>query len=364
MTDRLPILGWDVGGAHLKAVLLNESGEVQAVVQVPCPLWRGIEQLQSARTAVLHQLHLQRHDVQHAVTMTGELADAFADRASGVAAIVTEMQRGGQVWFYAGERWLQAGQAVVQPQRLASANWNASATWLAAQVGEALLVDIGSTTSDLIPLAGGRVVCRGHDDASRLQCSELVYSGVVRTPLMALAPRVPFAGEWTTLAAEHFATSADIYRLLGQLAAEDDQADTADGRSKSVAHSRQRLARMLGQDEADASPGAWLQLAQALRQLQLDQLIQAALRVLSRLEIVPEAPLISAGVGRFLVPALAAALGRSCHDAAEYIVAQAGDPALRLAASKALPAYAVAQLYFSHTGQTPLSTTADGGSLS
>ena len=43
-----PIIGWDIGGAHLKAVLLDANGNVLNIKQLPCPLWRGLHELDSA----------------------------------------------------------------------------------------------------------------------------------------------------------------------------------------------------------------------------------------------------------------------------------------------------------------------------
>ena len=50
-----PIIGWDVGGAHLKAALIIE-GVVTQVEQHVCPLWKGIEYLAVSYT------HLRAHE--------------------------------------------------------------------------------------------------------------------------------------------------------------------------------------------------------------------------------------------------------------------------------------------------------------
>ena len=47
------ILGWDIGGANLKAARINTAGAVSAVIQIPCPLWRGLSELaQAMQTAI------------------------------------------------------------------------------------------------------------------------------------------------------------------------------------------------------------------------------------------------------------------------------------------------------------------------
>jgi len=344
------ILGWDVGGAHLKAVLIeSESGHVKVlqVIQLPCPLWRGVDTLVEAVQNILSQLQAQFHIVphHHAVTMTGELADIFADRNSGVLEIADIMSQllPGRVRFYAGKSGFVAiADVAFNTSHIASANWHASASLVARESGQGLFVDIGSTTSDLALFANHVPQVRGYSDAERMRYEELVYTGVVRTPLMAIASRISFDGEWVTLAAEHFATTADIYRLTGELDAAADLADTADGKGKSIEESARRLARMIGHDAGDAGILQWICLAQALRHSQLHLLLQAASRALSRQLVKPDAPLVGAGAGSFLVHHLANQLQRPYVDASSLI--RGNDDALRAAAAVCLPAYAVAVL--------------------
>ena len=163
---------------------------------------------------------------------------------------------------------------------IASANWHASARFVAARLGNGLFVDMGSTTTDLIALADGEVAARGYTDAERLEAGELVYTGMVRSFLMSIAARVPFQGRSMPLMNEYFANMADVYRLLGELPPGADQQATADGREKTVEGSRARLARMLGLDAAEASKEAWIEVARAFREAQLRTLHDAAMLVL------------------------------------------------------------------------------------
>ena len=83
------IIGWDVGGAHLKAVLLDANGKLISVIQVPCALWRGLAELEVAIDLILNTFKHQ--PALHAITMTGELVDLFASRKAGVQAISSTM---------------------------------------------------------------------------------------------------------------------------------------------------------------------------------------------------------------------------------------------------------------------------------
>jgi probable H4MPT-linked C1 transfer pathway protein len=290
----------------LKVALADTEGRLHRCETLFTPLWRGLEHLDRALETITAELPQER--AAHRVTMTGELVDLFEDRAKGVARLAGRMAERlppGPVHLYAGPYGLvPLRQAVEQADTIASANWHASARLVALRLPAALLVDIGSTTTDLIPIADERVRARGYSDRERMTLEELVYTGVVRTPVMALARRVPLGGEWISLAAEHFATAADVYRLTGELPPNADLGETADGRSKDEAHSALRLARMLGDDAREREPEEWRRLACHLRDCQLETIGRACARQLSA--GLPEtAPLVGAGVGRFLVKRLA-----------------------------------------------------------
>ncbi len=304
MTARATTVGWDLGGAHLKRVVLDEQGRITDARQLACPLWRGLEHL----TAALESAHTP-DDAVHAVTMTGELCDNFGSRAAGVAAIANTAVRvlgSKSTRLYAGPAgWLTAD-ALNADNALgcASANWYAMAAAVARRCPDALLIDVGSTTTDLVPITGGRVACRGFDDASRLRCAELVYTGIVRTPLMALADSAPFAGETHGVAAEYFANMADVYRLRGDLPEGADLQDTADGEDYSLASSARRVMRMLGTDfDGEISPAR--QVADYFAYRQFDVLQRALLRVMSGMS-GNCVTIVAAGAGHFLVERLAA----------------------------------------------------------
>lgn len=331
------VIGWDVGGAHLKGARA-EDGRITAVVQVPSRLWLGLAELETALTEARSRLG---EADRHAATMTGELADVFADRAEGVSALAGFLsERLRPLRLYGGRAgWLEPARAAQHVTDIASANWHASATLAARAVPDGLLVDIGSTTTDLIPIRTGRVGAAGYTDGERLACGELVYTGLARSFVMALAPRAPFAGSWTTLACEHFATSADVYRVLGELPEEADLMPTADGRDKSPAASRARLARMVGRDVADAPERHWRALATWFAERQLRRLADAVMLIASRGTLPDAAPVVAAGIGRHVVERLAQRLRRPCIAFAEI----AGD-ARRVALGHCAPAAAVALL--------------------
>ena len=137
----------------------------------------------------------------------------------------------------------------------------------------AILIDIGTTTADLIPLDSGQVCARGRSDTERLQTGELVYAGVRRTPICALATELPLRGVPTGLAAEIFASTLDAYLILGDIEQEPKNLSTADGRPATVGAARDRLARMVGADREGFSAQDAIEFAQAADECLTERLL-------------------------------------------------------------------------------------------
>ena len=325
-------VGWDVGGAHLKACLVqavaHEAGtrlQVRDAAEWACPLWQGLHHLREAIAAAQRRWP-QCAGAAHAATMTGEMVDLFAHREVGTLALGDALAATlqGPIHFYAAAAgWCGHAELAARWREVASANWHAGAALAARRVEHGVWVDIGSTTTDLIALAGGRVHAQGPSDAERLASGELVYHGVVRTPLCALAPRVVHRGREFNVMNEFFATSADVYRLTGELDPGHDLQPAADGAGKDPHATRQRLARMIGLDARDASEAQWLATAEAWRALQLTEIAGQLRRVLNAAGLPAEAPLVAAGCGDFLVARLAAESGRPCLVFADLVGAAA-----------------------------------------
>lgn len=332
-------VGWDIGGAHLKMVALDSTGGVVQTRQLAAPVWQGLEQLSQAfRTALAS---LPDSDVVHAVTMTAELADCFTDRASGVQALLDEVDRqlGANTRVYSIDGLLSLDEGRRSVLKVASANWHASAVLVGRYCKEALLVDIGSTTSDIIPIRRGMPVPRGYTDRQRMQYDELLYTGVVRTPVMAIAQYAPVDGVQQHLAAEQFAVMADVYRLLDELPENVDLLPTADGGSRDKAGSARRLARMACADSDEHALSVWQSLARHIKHCQKQLLLPAFEKIRKRYGLPGTAPVVGAGCGRFLVKQLADQRGYAYLDALEIMQNKSNHD---LRTTDMLPAFAVA----------------------
>lgn len=338
------IIGWDIGGAHLKAAVLHQDGTILKVLQHPCPLWKGLETLHQAFAELLKQLPAAPR--LHALTMTGELVDLFPGREYGVKAIIaTAVQVLGEnrLHIFAADR------GFIKPAEIhaglidaiASANWYASAAYTASKISAGLFIDIGSTTTDILLLENSAVQFAGMTDFQRLESEELVYTGIIRTPVMAVARSTVFNGQRIGLMAEYFATLADVYRLTGELDETHDQTPTADGAPKTVADSARRLARMIGHDFYAHELPQWIGFARNLRAQQL-QIIQGACeRQLSR-SSAASVTFIGAGVGRFLAERLARQLDYPYRDFGTFFSAPLQESPMSCA--DCAPAVAVAVL--------------------
>lgn len=340
MTD---FIGWDIGGAHTKAVHLNVLGVVLNAHQVPCALWRGLGELEVAVAEVLRQFALVDHQVHHVVTMTGELVDLFPNRRHGVEAIARLLRGllGENVRFYAASHGFVSYTQVAQYSSwIASTNWHASASVIAQRVPDAILVDMGSTTTDIIPIRHGKVAMVGFSDAERMRDDTLVYTGVVRTPIMALATKLSFEGREVNVAAEYFATMADVYRLTGELDSAYDHADTADGKGKTLEDSARRLARMIGYDVEDRPLADWQLFALECKRVQQQQLKAALQKHLEVAKLV-----VAVGAGAFLIESLAQSMGLA-YQRLEALMENTQDTRI----SVCFPAYAVARLALEEGG--------------
>jgi probable H4MPT-linked C1 transfer pathway protein len=330
----MSLLGIDIGGANLKAA----DGRGWAV-SVPFALWRNPQQLAQRLGQLVESSPAAGRLV---VTMTGELCDCFSNKAEGVGHILDAVQtvakdRDVRVYCVDG-RFATTGEARESPQLAAASNWHALATFVCrfmlSRTG--LLIDVGSTTTDVIPLVDGRVAAQSRNDTERLLSHELLYRGVGRTPICALTNAVPLRSQLCRIAAEVFATTADAYLLLGDLA-EDLEADwTADGRPLAKKFARQRIARQLCADADELQSEDFNEIANAVRDVQHGELAGSIRAVADRLPEPPSVCVLS-GTGEFLAEAVVRRVLLGCRIAS--LAREIGPRA-----SGCAPAHAVAVL--------------------
>jgi probable H4MPT-linked C1 transfer pathway protein len=327
-------LALDIGGANLKAADGEGFAEAYAFA-----LWREPDRLAQELRTIIAEAPESTH---LAVTMTGELADCFESKTQGVQHIlkaVNEAADGRHTRVYLADGMLVTPQvAAMKPQLAAASNWHALARFCGrfASEGTAVMIDVGSTTSDLVPLIDGKPVTVGKTDTERLLSGELVYTGVERTPACALLRTVPYRGQPCPIATELFATTRDAWTILGDLPEDGDEKGTADGRPATKAHSRVRLGRLICADEESFNHRDAALIAESIADVQTSQLLAALKDVFKRLP-QPPSKIILSGHGEFLSRRVLDALGVSAP-----IVSLARE--LKPSISRCAPAHALAVL--------------------
>ena len=256
-------LALDIGGANIKVA----DGKDFALTR-PFPLWKAPSQL----TPVLREVIAQSPANDHlAISMTGELADCFATKTEGVLQILAAVEQASDGRHTGSLRRTVVGSRCrrsSRPLECAASNWHAAARFAARYLHQderGLLIDIGSTTTDLIPLGWDGPRTPARTDLDRLLRGELLYSGVVRSPVCGVTQRVPYRNQQVPLALELFATMRDVYTVLGELPEDAGDLDTADGRPATKVAARRRLARMLCADESEFHHRDAVLLAQSVR---------------------------------------------------------------------------------------------------
>lgn len=270
------ILGLDIGGANIK--LSDADGNTSAVAFA---MWTDYEQLSTTLKA--HAAEFDTPDMI-ALTMTAELADCFESKQQGVDFVIDAVENAFhgipvRVWLTTGE-FAEPDDARELASLVAAANWHALATWIgrAVPAGPAILIDVGSTTTDIIPLIDGRPVPTGLTDMERLISGELVYSGVGRTPACAIVQSVPLRDQPCPVAAESFATIADALLVCEMLDEDPMATDTADGRAFTRPYSLNRLAHLLCCDATELTEGELFLVAETI----VDQAIANSVDAMTR----------------------------------------------------------------------------------
>jgi (4-(4-[2-(gamma-L-glutamylamino)ethyl]phenoxymethyl)furan-2-yl)methanamine synthase len=259
------MIGIDVGGANLKVV----GGD--GVHIHPCPLWQG------APLKELLRCHRTAPGTEAAVVMSGELADCFSGKAEGIAFIVDAVRDVfPEARFYGTDSRFH-DQACTA---LAAANWLASADYLREFFPGAVLVDIGSTTTDIIPL-GHFPTLLGLTDIQRLQKGFLVYTGMLRTSIPTLLPAVTLGGIRTPVSTEFFACSGDAHHVLGHITEEQYAGDTPDHQGTDRAACLRRLARVVCADVGEIGEEGAIRIAVEFAGVQQGMIHQAVARAVT-----------------------------------------------------------------------------------
>lgn len=313
-------LGLDIGGANTKAILLK-GGKVKKHWLRYIPLWKSKGDLGHFLT----QLAKSTCPDIVGTTMTAELCDVFGSKREGVVEMVKTICKAfgddACLFMSLDGILLNHKQSHALPEKLVAANWVASGLVVGKRYPNCLFIDIGSTTTDIIHVREGRPVPLGRTDFQRLRTSELVYTGVLRTPLPCVCSEISLGREKIGVAAENFAIMADVYRVLGMLKGGDYTCETPDGRGKDKKSCMQRIARAFCSDLGELGEPHVLRAAEIFHRKQVELVTRALRKVMGLHKIPKKTDLVVTGLGRRILAERAfrkAGLSRMVNLAAIY----------------------------------------------
>jgi hypothetical protein len=310
--DDLRIIGWDIGGANTKASIITFSGEkiinIRSVLRY-FPIWiDGKEKLPEVLRELKKQLLKDEKVDAVAVTMTAELSDAYYTKREGVNHILDSVEivfqdEDAMIRVLDADAKLRTvEEARMQPLKVAAANWPATAWLVARHLKNTILVDTGSTTTDVIPIIGGNIAAIGKTDPERLVAGELIFTGALRTPIPAIIKTLTYHKKPCRVSSEKFALSADVHLVLGHISEDEYTCDTADGRGKNRKDSLARLARVICADTEILNEKEIVDLAREIYDAQLDSISDGIEQVAQTHHITSKSkdkyPVTVAGLGR------------------------------------------------------------------
>lgn len=307
------VIGWDIGGVNTKATLIIfRDGTIvqQKVASQYFEIWQNREAL----IEILRNLAEKLGSAEAmGVTMTAELSDAFRNKREGVSFILNCLEEAfPNLPLYVLDvsgKFVGVETAAQNPIQVAASNWTASALLVSQMYPNCLFVDIGTTSTDIIPIINGQIATRGRNDLTRLQAGELVYMGALRTNINTIVPAIPVNGIFCRTAAEYFAIIGDVHLILGNLSKEQYALDTPDRREKSREFALERLARLVCADTELLQEEEIVNMARYIQEKQIQLLTEAVLQVLSRFPKGYQLPMVTTGLGEFLAKKCALRIG-------------------------------------------------------
>jgi (4-(4-[2-(gamma-L-glutamylamino)ethyl]phenoxymethyl)furan-2-yl)methanamine synthase len=302
------VVGFDIGGANTKAAYLcAENGLVKELRTelLYFPFWkRDSTQLKAMLTKLKERAAGQQKLDCISVTMTAELSDAYRTKREGVNHILdclTEVFPKTKLLVLTVDVTLvQVEVARAEPLRVAAANWAATGWMISQLIRDCVAVDVGSTSTSIIPIVDGKVEAKGKTDLEKLVNGELVYTGSLRTNVAATITSVPLRGSVARVSSELFAQLGDAHLVLGNIQPEEYTSETADGKEKTRSAAMARLARVVCADTEMLTEKEIIEIATYVWVKQVDQIADGINQVYS--ELKPNAkssvPVVTAGLGR------------------------------------------------------------------
>jgi probable H4MPT-linked C1 transfer pathway protein len=327
------VLGLDIGGANTKAAFIKTQDatmqELRTLLEY-FPIWKkGKEQLPKVLEKLKKRLVDSALDGV-GVTITAELSDAYMTKKEGIDHVldcVTEAFGDVPTFVLDMEaNLLTVKDARKKPLKVASANWAATGWMISQLINNCIIVDVGSTTTSIIPVINGKIAAEGRTDLEKLLNGELVYSGSLRTNVAAIVNAIPVRGKMARVSSELFAQSGDVHLILGNIGEEEYTTETCDGRGKTRREALARLARVVCADADMLTEQEIVAMAKFVYHKQVEQITGGLKHVHERIKpSLQEKTVVVTGLGRnFLARKAAENAGfKDIIDMKEYLGAEA-----------------------------------------
>jgi len=300
------VLGFDIGGVNIKGAFVSYASHQITNLEIRSnyyPMWQSpLEKFPKILRKMIKELAANRPIDALGITMTAEVSDAYRTKLEGVTHILTTFEkvepkiRKKVISTY--NKFISIEDSLKDYLAVASANWVATAMFVGTKIPKCILVDIGSTTTDIIPIVNGLPDTIGKTDPDRLLNGELLYTGILRATIPSIVHKVPLRGVLCPISFEKFALLADVHLLLNHITPVEYTCETADGREKTQQDALARLARIVCADTNLLSEQEIYAMADYIYQRQLDQIRDSMTQVLKTHEGYDlQTPVVVTGLG-------------------------------------------------------------------
>ena len=287
-------IGIDIGGAHLKVIGVDKSNKVVLVDYESCAIWEGIEKLK-AKFRKINNI-INNNSVKCGITMSGEMCDNFKNRLIGAKILIKECTNlRFNNFFYVSSKDVFTKKP--NYKHLISVNWHSIGRFLENKIENCIAIDFGSTTTDFICIKNNKIVNKFTDDYSRINNTELLYTGFTRTPIFGVANQIDYNKKKLKIIPEFFSNTSDVYRVLGRLDKKIDLDDTADKSRKNITQSLIRLSRSFGFDYKSKNLKKLKVISQKISFIQLNQIFQITLELQQKF-LLKSQPFVISGIGQ------------------------------------------------------------------
>jgi probable H4MPT-linked C1 transfer pathway protein len=243
-------IGFDIGGANTKVTVFDNNFIIINVIFKNIKIWDNLNEISNFFSLISSQYKL--FNVSNYITITAESCDNFINRDKGIISVIEICNTTlfGKIFFYSNlDEYIEYNAAITCPKNLFSTNWLLTKKLVDLDNNIDLLIDIGSTTTDFI--YNDIDIKFNLTDYDRLKNYNLLYLGVIRTPIPMVVDYVMYKGSKLPLVRELFATTGDVFNITQDINFSTLDYIGADNRDYSNKNSLIRIARTIGLDFKD-----------------------------------------------------------------------------------------------------------------